>query len=222
MKPTIESLPDRIHATAQKLMGVKPRRIDPRETDEPVFATFQDRTIASMLDVGLIYLLLKEVFAIISQRVFVHMDIAAYEAALMNAPAKLTLTDEVRYAVEAAYETGILELWLLNSFLQSLLIGALLVFSWQKFHLTPGKYIMGLEFAGKNGEGKPSLRQYLLRFAGYYISMPVFMIGFAVLGFDKKKRAVHDHIAGTTVIYAKRGSVFRMAWDWLKAKWKNR
>ncbi len=216
-KPT--PLPERIDRFAKKLMGVKPRR-DPRREEGPLFATFQDRVIASVIDMGVIFILLQDVFKFITVKVFSLADLdlvrRAYDVAKQNADANLAIQSRV----DAAFDSGLFDLWLLNSFAQSLLIGAILIIMWREFHTTLGKWIIGLEFAGKHGEGQPSLKQYFMRFLGFYLSMPIFMIGFALLGFDKEKRAWHDRIGGTTVIYSKRGSIFRQAWDWIKARFK--
>ena len=215
-----ESFPDKFDRIVKRLMGYsKPR--DPRKEENPIFATFQDRLIASVLDIGLIYLLFQDVFRSITAKVYSYAGVAAVDARMAEAPPNnVDVTEQIRYVVETMFETGLAQLWIINSVTQALLVGVLLVFSWQEFHLTPGKFIIGLEFAGRNGEGRPTLRQYILRFAGFFLSMPIFMIGFAALGLDKQKRAWHDRIAGTTVIYSQRGSIFRQAWDLLKSRFK--
>lgn len=216
-----DELPERINRFAQKLMGYS-RPKDPRREDAPIFAGFQDRVIASVLDTALVFLLFQDVFRYVSARIYRLADYELLQRMRDAAPDSPDPIIALRHAVDAAFASGLAQLWLLNSFLQSLVVGALLIFCWKEFHLTPGKYIIGLEFAGRNGQGKPTFRQYIIRFLGFYISMPVFMLGFAALAFDKQKRAVHDRIAGTTVIYSQRGSIFRQAWDWIKQAMKKR
>lgn len=210
-------LPERFDALMKRLMGYS-RPKDPRKEEEPLFATFQDRAIASVFDTAIIYILFNDIFAFISSRVFRYADIKALKQANEQAPRDASSEAQARYFVETMFETGLADLWLLNSFLQSLFVGLVLIFVWSNFHITPGKFIFGLEFAGKDGTGKPTTEQYIWRYAGFYLSMPPFMIGFLALAFDKKKRAWHDRIGNTTVIYSRRGSVFRMGWDWLKAR----
>lgn len=213
------SLADKFDRTMKRLMGYKPLR-DPRKEENPIFATFQDRVIASVLDVGIMYLLFQSVFKFISAQVFQFVDYERFRTDMEVAPEFSTMEHHIRYVVDAAFASDLALLWVANSALQAAFAGIIFVFIWHEFHLTPGKYVIGLEFAGRHGEGKPTLRQYIIRFLSFYISMPVFMLGFAILGFDKQKRAVHDRIAGTTVIYSKRGSIFRQGWDILKKQFR--
>ncbi len=215
-----EKLPDRIARFAYRLMGVKPKA-DPRKSETPLFATFHDRLFASGIDVALIFLLFGDLFRWISATVYQGADQAAF-APLPIELRRAPVEEQTRAIVNQLFESGFFELWLLNSFIQSLVMALVLVPVWWQFHQTPGKWIIGLRLAGKDGEGTPVLRQYIRRYLGFYISLPVLMVGFAALAFDKKKRAWHDHIAGTTVIYSKEGSIFRRGWDWLKAFVKNR
>ena len=200
-------------------MGYSKRK-DPRTEEKPLFATFQDRVMASVIDTAVIYLLLQNVFNYITMRVFRYADAEAIRQARASMPDGAGFVAQLTYFLESSWESGLAQLWLVNSFLQSLIIGVILILMWREFHSTLGKYLIGLEFAGRGGEGTPTTKQYLLRFAGFYLSMPIFMIGFATLGLDKKKRAWHDMIAGTTVVYSKRGSIFRQGWDWIKAQFK--
>lgn len=209
-----DSLPDRLHHTIQKLMGVR-KRIDPRTADGPVFATFQDRIFASMMDVGILFLLFNDLFRWISSLVYRGIDqqmATAMPESLAHAP----IRRQVEFFVGQLIDTGFAQLWVVNSLIHSIIIGVLLVAVWAHFHTTPGKFIIGMRIAGKNGEGSPDLRTCVIRYLGFYLSMPIFMIGYALLGIDKQKRAWHDRIAGTTVIYTREGSIFRRAWDLLR------
>ena len=41
------------------------------------------------------------------------------------------------------------------------------------------------------------------RYFAKYLSAMIFMIGFIIAGFDREKRALHDHICGTRVVYTR-------------------
>ena len=209
-----EPLPERFHRFVQRLMGVK-KRPDPRTAEGPLFGTFQDRVFASMMDMALIFLIFNELFAWISAIIYSGYDpesIASIPPEIEHAP----IMRQLQYLFGQWVDSGFAALWVLNSFIHSVIIGVVLVAFWAHFHTTPGKFIVGLRMAGKNGEGYPTLRDYIRRYLGFYLSMPIFMIGFAALGFDKQKRAWHDRIAGTTVIYTYEGGIFRRTWDLLK------
>ena len=47
---------------------------------------------------------------------------------------------------------------------------------------------------------KPSKKQFILRYLGYFLSSFVFCLGFIWIAFDKKKQGWHDKIAGTVVV----------------------
>ncbi len=203
-----------------RLMLVKPR-IDPRKSEKPIFASFQDRLFASALDVGVIFIMFQDLLAWISWNIYQQVDETIEMTVpenMRNAPAM----EQFDFFVNQAFTSGFAQLWLLNSFIQSVIMGTLLVAVWVHFHTTPGKFIVGVKLAGKHGQGEPSLHDYIRRYLGFYLSMPPLMLGFALLGFDKEKRAWHDRVAGTTVIYTKEGNIFRRAWDLIKAQFKRK
>lgn len=208
----------------KKLQGVATlqhkKKSSSEQPDKALFASFQDRVIASVIDMGVIYVLLQDVFHALTVRIYAQADFEVLARAAANKPEAMHPLDSIQYQLRSAYESGLIQLWLTNSFVQSLIVGAILVLIWREFNTTLGKYIIGLEFAGKNGEGKPSGRAYFLRYLGFYLSMPPMMLGFVILGLDKQKRALHDRIAGTTVIYSARGSVFRQGWNAIKQRIK--
>ena len=216
---------EKFDAFVKKMQGVathQHRKKDKTEPEKRRFATFQDRVMASVIDMGVIYVLLQDVFHAITVRVYALADLDLLAQAAANKPAGMHPLDSIQYQLHAALESGLLQMWLLNSFVQSLIVGVILVLVWREFNTTLGKYIIGLEFAGRNGEGAPSTRTFLLRYLGFYLSMPPLMLGFVVLGLDKQKRALHDRIAGTSVIYSARGSVFRQIYNAIKKRFQRR
>ena len=64
---------------------------------------------------------------------------------------------------------------------------------------TLGKKALGLEVTDMNGQ-RVSFGRATGRFAGRYLSMLTFGIGYVMAGFTAKKQALHDIIAGTLVI----------------------
>ncbi len=79
---------------------------------------------------------------------------------------------------------------------------AVIVF-WVYRSATPGKLILHLKIVdAQNGE-KPSTRQFIGRYLGYYVSAIPLMLGLIWVSFDKRKQGWHDKLAGTVVIHAK-------------------
>lgn len=210
---------ERFKRITNKLMGVKPR-IDPRTSETPIYANFQDRLVAGAIDIALLFIVFQDLFKwLFSLRVqhFSPEDLsppATPEFEFASTP------DQIRMFVEHLYEIGFAQVWLENIFYQSVIIGIAFVTMWHMFQTTPGKYLIGLKIVEKTTFAQPSLKQYIMRYLGFYLSMPPFMIGFATLGFFKHNQAWHDQIAGTVVVYTREGSIFRRAWDWVKVKIK--
>lgn len=69
-----------------------------------------------------------------------------------------------------------------------------------RFGATPGKMACGLKVVTSDG-GRVSYARALGRFFGEMLSGLVCCIGYIIVGFDKEKRALHDHICNTRVIY---------------------
>jgi len=65
---------------------------------------------------------------------------------------------------------------------------------------TPGKLALGLQVVTVAGN-RLSLAHAIGRFFAIMLSHFTFYIGFIIAGFDSEKRALHDHLCGTRVIY---------------------
>ncbi|MBW2940144.1 RDD family protein [Zhongshania aquimaris] len=65
---------------------------------------------------------------------------------------------------------------------------------------TPGKMILKLAIVDAKTGGKPTLKQWLVRYVCYYLSAMVLMLGFIWVGLDRRKQGWHDKIARTVVI----------------------
>lgn len=206
-----EQFLDKAHHVVQRMMGVK-KRIDPRKVDGPVYANLSDRLVASALDTGFLVTVFADLFN--------WMSIYFYQGIQVDAVFKIeegmqsaSLQSQLIALYHRSVELGFLQMWLLNSFVQSVIAGICLVLMWHYCRITPGKWIVGLKFADSKTNEEPTLKQYIIRFLGFYVSMPFFMIGFVTLGLNKRRQAWHDMLAGTVVIYSKQGSVFRQLWD---------
>lgn len=88
-----------------------------------------------------------------------------------------------------------------------LLAGLYLVAFWRASGQTPGKWLMGLKVVSV--DGRPlSIGQAALRFVGYLVSALPFYAGFLwILG--PARRAWHDRLARTQVIYVRRAGAAR-------------
>ncbi|MCB0058056.1 MAG: RDD family protein [Caldilineaceae bacterium] len=66
---------------------------------------------------------------------------------------------------------------------------------------TIGKYVMGVRIVRVDGKQMSYIKAFL-RYAGYFVSLATLGIGFIWVVFDSQRRALHDHLAGTCVIYS--------------------
>jgi len=65
---------------------------------------------------------------------------------------------------------------------------------------TPGKMLTKLTIVDAKTGGKPSTRQFIVRYLGYYVSTIPLLLGLIWVGIDKRKQGWHDKLAGTVVI----------------------
>jgi len=71
---------------------------------------------------------------------------------------------------------------------------------WASKSATPGKMVLKLKIADINTGQKPSVKQSIIRYLGYYVSSIPLLLGIIWVGIDKRKQGWHDKIAGTVVI----------------------
>jgi uncharacterized RDD family membrane protein YckC len=82
---------------------------------------------------------------------------------------------------------------------------AVVVF-WIARQATPGKMAIGARIVDAKTGGKPTTRQIILRFVGYYVAMLPLFLGILWVAFDSRKQGWHDKIAGTVVVRKKRAT----------------
>lgn len=78
---------------------------------------------------------------------------------------------------------------------------AYFVGSWMVAGQTVGKSLFGLRVVRTDGE-RLKLSNAVIRLIGYWFSSLIVYAGFWWSLFDKKRQALHDHMAGTIVVYS--------------------
>jgi len=76
---------------------------------------------------------------------------------------------------------------------------AIVVF-WIYRQATPGKIAISARIVDAGTGGKPSTRQLIVRYLGYYVSMLPLMAGIVWVAFDPRRQGWHDKLAGTVVV----------------------
>ena len=74
---------------------------------------------------------------------------------------------------------------------------------WKYYQATPGKMIFKATIVDAKTGGKPTLKQWIIRYLGYFVSLLPFGLGYFWVAFDKKKQSFHDKLAHTLVIQPK-------------------
>jgi len=68
---------------------------------------------------------------------------------------------------------------------------------------TPGKIILAAKIVDERTGHKASVKQSVIRYIGYYVSLIPLGLGFFWIAWDAKKQGWHDKMAGTVVICTK-------------------
>ncbi|MCW7754643.1 RDD family protein [Desulfobotulus sp. H1] len=71
---------------------------------------------------------------------------------------------------------------------------------WAYKSATPGKMVTKLTIVDAKTGGKPSTKQCIIRYFGYYLSVIPLFLGMIWVAFDKRKQGWHDKLANTVVI----------------------
>lgn len=75
-----------------------------------------------------------------------------------------------------------------------------IVWLWSLLQATPGKMAMSAKIVDADSGAPPSLRQWLIRYLGYFVSTIPFAVGLIWVAFDRRKQGWHDKMANTVVI----------------------
>lgn len=93
-----------------------------------------------------------------------------------------------------------------EQFLQMIPFIIAILFSWFRWQATPGKYLLRMRIVDAKTGNRPTLIQYVVRFAAYIASTLPLCLGFVWALFSDKHQTFHDMIAGTVVIKVSKSS----------------
>ena len=79
----------------------------------------------------------------------------------------------------------------------------MVVLFWVYRQATPGKIAISARIVDAETGAKPSTRQLVGRYFGYYVSIIPLMLGILWVAFDPRKQGWHDKLAGTVVVRPK-------------------
>lgn len=84
--------------------------------------------------------------------------------------------------------------------LEHLLPMILTIILWVKYTSDPGKMLYKAQIVDASTYKKPTLKQFIIRYIGYYISLIPLGLGYFWVIWDDKKQAWHDKLAHTIVV----------------------
>lgn len=93
------------------------------------------------------------------------------------------------------------ELWSAQGLLRTLVVMLLTVSLWVRFQGTPGKLLMGCRVVDADSFTAVSVKQAVLRFVSYLVSIIPLGLGFLWIARDPRKQGFHDKIAHTVVLF---------------------
>ncbi|NKF21288.1 RDD family protein [Solimonas marina] len=86
------------------------------------------------------------------------------------------------------------------STITQLLLALIVIAFWMARMATPGKMVIDAVIVDARSFGKPSLRQFVVRYLGYFVSTIALFLGLLWVAFDARKQGWHDKLADTVVI----------------------
>ncbi|GGF74172.1 RDD family protein [Alteromonas lipolytica] len=108
-------------------------------------------------------------------------------------------------AVAAIYDISIVSALFVSGGLSGALLNYLfpavaIMLFWIYKSATPGKLLTHTTIVDANTGEKPTPKQFLIRYVGYYLAMLPLFLGIIWVGVDKRKQGWHDKLAQTVVI----------------------
>ncbi|MCB2082392.1 MAG: RDD family protein [Hyphomicrobiales bacterium] len=178
------------------------------DAPEPVYSTFNQRLVATLLDLLFSLLLIVPFFP--------QGQLPPELTTILEKHNQGTISDE--HASQAVfmylfYQGGLAH-YISMRLTETLIMGVVVVVLWISNEATPGKMVLGMRIVDSKTGRKPTNWQYVVRYLGYFISALPLGLGFFWMLFNKRRRAWHDMLARTVVIVEPEHTL----WAWLKRK----
>jgi len=199
-----------------KNIQVRAEQVLARDPDKIRYAGFNIRLISNMFDMLLLFILTLPLLFFAPKP-----DLNSIPA---NAPPRVVHAFDLHRAGEisdAQFTHDVLPFVLARMLTYGLVnlvvIGIVYVLFWRRFNSTPGKMLFHIKILDEKTMSPPTTMQYIVRFFGYIISTIPFMFGFMLIGFNRRKKGLHDFIAGTVVVYT---DALNPEWERKKLKYQ--
>lgn len=175
------------------ILGLKKK---PRDPNAPRYADLYERSIAAMIDLGLIYFALNRIVFLPMNRFFLgHVD----QMKLLEMHSA-TSNKEI---LDIVIASGTAKWWLINSFAQLFVVLLIMLAGWVFYGTTPGKWLLGIRIVRRDLSREVARWRYAVRIAMLIPASLVAGIGIVWSVFNKERRGWHDIVAGTVVIHTR-------------------
>ena len=91
--------------------------------------------------------------------------------------------------------------WSLEGIISNSIALSLTIVLWVRYLGTPGKLLLGCQVVDADSGERMTVRQAMIRYLGYFVSIFTLGVGFLWVAWDKRKQGFHDKIANTVVVY---------------------
>ena len=184
--------------------------VDKQVTEDPLvdveYATAHRRMLGALVDITILSLILMPCSLLLDALMFGHRNfaylVAEYQKMNPTTDNKIDLISLINYLSAEGY---ILK-YLLCQGITILIIALYAVGFWVKRGATPGKMLTRCVIVDATSGQPIGLRQGIMRYFGYIISTLVACMGFIIMHFTPRNRALHDYIAHTVVIIKRGGA----------------
>ncbi|WP_455199917.1 RDD family protein [Kaarinaea lacus] len=93
------------------------------------------------------------------------------------------------------------DFWSFEGIISNGIALSLTIVLWVRYLGTPGKLLLGCQVVDADTGERMTVKQAMIRYLGYFVSIFTLGIGFLWVAWDKRKQGFHDKIANTVVVY---------------------
>jgi uncharacterized RDD family membrane protein YckC len=161
------------------------------EEKASIYASFNARSLAGIIDLSLVLLLLMPIL--------IHVSRLFYGSAtnpMFGDVRGLSVGELWDLLIQSQYLYSLMLDYLANF----IILGMVFVGFWQKFSCTPGKWLLRMRIVDDATLQKPTFKQFLIRYVTYSISATPLTLGFMWVMWSKKRQGWHDLFAKTVVV----------------------
>lgn len=166
----------------------------------PKYASLNGRTLASIIDLGIVSFIALPLTGWVTDFAFGPLDIGALSSKYAAAAMEENNSVALKHMWELSKSGDLILRVIFENLFQLSMFAVYTLPFWMIYSTSPGKILMRMTIRDATTGAPMTLRQSVIRFLGYFVSALPLTFGFFWVMFDKKKRGWHDYIANTVVL----------------------